>query len=124
MIKASRILIAALVAVESSGCAPALQSAAIASVDARSIARSITLCRTTEAELRRQLGEPTRDGLLRRDRVVSWIVEEDRVVKYLAVLLSSDGVVIDLYWDLPTEIPWVPANQCVAGLFGRALPRA
>jgi hypothetical protein len=21
-------------------------------------------------------------------------------------------VVVDVYWDIPTEVPWVPTNQC------------
>jgi hypothetical protein len=112
LVRSSRFVFAALVAVTCSACTQGVQAAAGPSVDTRTVARSITLCRTTEAELRRQLGEPTRDGLLRRDRVVSWIVEENQVVKYLAVLLNSGGVVTDLYWDLPTEIPWVPVSQC------------
>lgn len=74
--------------------------------------RAIALCTTTEAELRRDFGTPTRDGILRNDRIVSWIVGESDPVKYLAVLLDSRGVVVDLYWDIPTEVPWVPANQC------------
>ena len=80
--------------------------------DGRALAASVVLCRTTEAELRRALGEPTRDGRLRDTRVLSWILGDEPVVRYLAVLLDARGVVVDLYWDLPTEIPWTPANQC------------
>jgi hypothetical protein len=93
-------------------CARPAPPPRVAPVDAGAVARSITLCTTTEGELRRQLGQPTRDGLLRRSRVLSWIVGEDQVVTYLAVLLNERGVVVDLYWDLPTEIPWVPTDQC------------
>lgn len=81
-------------------------------VDGAAVARAIVLCTTTEADLRQQLGTPTRDGLLRGDRVVSWITGEGDVVRYLAVLLDARGVVVDLYWNLPTEIPWAPENQC------------
>ena len=81
--------------------------------DIRKIASSIVLCKTTEAELRRQLGEPTRDGILRNARIVSWITSLDTPVRYLAVLVDEQGIVVDLYWDIPTEIPWMPANQCL-----------
>lgn len=74
----------------------------------------ITLCRTTEAELRAALGTPTRDGLLHDARVLSWITGASRegAVRYLAVLLDGQGVVIDRIWNLPSEINWVPADQC------------
>jgi len=74
--------------------------------------RAIVLCTTTEAELRRGFGAPTRDGILRNERIVSWIVGDSDPIKYFAVLLDSRGVVVDLYWDIPTEVPWMPANQC------------
>ena len=50
--------------------------------------------------------------MLRRDRILSWIVGEGSVVSYLAVLVDPRGVVVDLVWDVPTEIPWTPENQC------------
>jgi hypothetical protein len=81
-------------------------------VDARSVARSIVLCTTTEADLRRQLGEPARDGILHGARVVSWITRWNSPSRYLAVLVSERGVVTDIYWDIPTEVPWVPTDQC------------
>jgi hypothetical protein len=80
----------------------------------RAVAEGVVLCRTTEAELRAALGPPTRDGRLRDQRVLSWIVDEGSVVAYLAVLVDVRGVVADLYWNLPTEIPWTPSNQCRA----------
>lgn len=83
-----------------------------ASVDGHAAAASVVLCRTTEAELRRALGEPTRDGRLRDARVLSWIISEDAVVSFIAVLLDARGVVVDLYWDLPSEVAWAPADQC------------
>lgn len=85
---------------------------AIAAADGRAVAQSVALCRTTEAELRRALGDPTRDGRLGDSRILSWIVREASVVSYLAVLVDGRGVVADLYWDLPTEIPWTPADRC------------
>ena len=80
--------------------------------DPDAAARRIALCTTTEAELRQTFGPPTRDGRLRDTRIVSWIVGESNVVRYLAVLLNARGIVVDLYWNLPTEIPWTPADQC------------
>ena len=76
---------------------------------------AIALCRTTEAELRQSLGAPTRDGRLRDARILSWIVGDqgdDGVVHYVAVMLDAGGRVVDLYWDVPSEIPWAPADQC------------
>jgi hypothetical protein len=81
-------------------------------LDRSAVTRSIVLCRTTEAELRRLLGEPTRDGILHKAHIMSWILRQESPVGYLAVLLDDGGVVVDLYWDIPTEIPWVPADQC------------
>ncbi len=78
----------------------------------QNVIRSIVLCETTEAELRASLGIPTRDGLLREQRIVSWITSDEAVTQYLAVLVNADGKVADLYWDIPTEIPWTPADQC------------
>src|ERR1700759_855511 len=67
----------------------------------------VTLCHTTEAELRAALGTPTRDGVLHDARVLSWLtgISHEGVVHYLAVLLDGQGVVIDRIWDVPTEIP-------------------
>ena len=89
-------------------------NAAAATVKAAAVARSVVLCRTTEAELRRQLGEPSRDGILHGDRIMSWIIRTESPSKYLAVMTDSRGVVVDLYWDIPTEVPWVPTNQCLS----------
>ena len=80
--------------------------------DAAAVARAVVLCTTTFEELRAQLGEPTRDGILHRARVASWISTWDSPTKYLAVLLDERNVVVDLYWDIPTEIPWTPSDQC------------
>jgi hypothetical protein len=77
--------------------------------DRRPIGR---ICKTTEVDLRHQLGEPTRNGILHGARVVSWIARWESPTRYLAVLLDDRGVVVDVYWDIPTEIPWVPTDQC------------
>ncbi|HEX6909432.1 MAG TPA: hypothetical protein VF142_03505, partial [Longimicrobium sp.] len=98
-----------------SGCAHAAPESAPAPADRRAAVRAIVLCTSTEAELRATLGEPARDGLLRRERILGWIIDEDAVVSYLAVLLDARGVVVDLVWDVPTEIPWTPADQCNGG---------
>ena len=94
------------------GCAHSSAATPRPTADARSVVGSVVLCSTTESELRRKLGEPYRDGILHRARVVSWIAQWDSPARYLAVLLDDRGVVVDLYWDVPTEIPWVPTDQC------------
>ncbi len=84
------------------------------SFDADAAVERLALCTTTEAEARALFGTPTRVGRLRNERVLSWIVGEGQggTIRYLAVLLDARGTVVDLYWNLPTEIPWAPANQC------------
>lgn len=81
-------------------------------LDGAAAARAVALCGTTLADLQARLGAPTRDGLLGRDRIVSWITVWDPLPKYLAVLVDERSVVTDLYWDLPTEIPWTPRDRC------------
>ena len=73
---------------------------------------TLVLCKTTEQDLRSALGEPTRNGLYHDQHVMSWIIEERTVVSYLAVLLDGSGVVIDEIWNIPSEIPWIPTDQC------------
>ena len=96
------------------GCAGASAPAATEPRLTHAAVTAIALCTTTEAELRTALGPPARDGVLHRARVLSWMGGESEggVVHYLAVLLDDRGVVIDLYWDVPTEIPWTPTDQC------------
>ena len=76
------------------------------------IARTVQLCGTTFTELKEQLGEPSREGLLGNDRVVTWIVDWDPLTKYLGVLLDKSGTVVDVYWNLPSEVTWAPTNRC------------
>ena len=92
-----------------SGPAPRAHAPAF---DDRAAARSVVLCTTTEAELRRQFGAPVRDGILHRARIMSWVTRWESPSRYLAVMLDDHGVVVDLYWDVPTEVPWVPTDQC------------
>lgn len=94
------------------GCAHSEPAPATPDVDGGAVAKSIVLCKTTEADLRRHLGEPTRDGRIHGSRVMSWITQWDSPTRYLAVLLDDSGVVVDVYWDVPTEIPWSPTDQC------------
>ena len=94
------------------GCAATRPDSATPPVDGAAVARAVVLCTTTEAEMRQRLGAPTRDGLFHGARVVSWITGEDGVVHFLAVMLDARGTVVDLYWDLPGEIPWTPTSQC------------
>ena len=82
------------------------------SVDARAVAKTVVLCTTTAEELRRRLGEPTRDGFLHRARILSWSTRSESPSRYLAVMVDGRGVVVDLYWDVPLETSWVPADQC------------
>jgi hypothetical protein len=76
------------------------------------IARSVELCRSNIDDLQRRLGPPSRDGVLGRMRVLTWIVDWDPLVRYLGVAADEKGRVVDLYWDLPSEIPWTPADRC------------
>ncbi len=84
------------------------------SLNAGAAARSVVLCQTTETDLRRLFGKPTRDGILHKAHIMSWILRPASPAGYLAVLLDERGVVVDLYWDIPTEVPWVPTDQCGA----------
>ena len=83
-------------------------------LDGTAAAESVILCHTTLTELHERLGPPTRDGLLHSVRIVSWITEWEPLAKYLAVMVDKQGVVVDLYWNIPTEIPWAPTSQCTA----------
>jgi len=76
------------------------------------IARSVQICETSVASLEARLGRPSRDGRLGRTRVVTWIVEWDPLVKYLGVMADDAGTVVDVYWNLPSEVQWSPANRC------------
>ena len=80
--------------------------------EAAAVARSIVLCKTTEAELRARLGPPSRDGILHGSRVLAWFTMAESPFRYLAVLVDARGVVADVYWDVPVEVPWVPTDQC------------
>jgi hypothetical protein len=107
---ASMLLILAL-----AGCASAPPSAEQPIIGGTAAASSVVLCQTTFAELEERLGVPSRDGVVGKDRVVTWIVEWDPLVRYLGVILDSRGVVVDRYWNAPSEIQWVPTNRCKSG---------
>lgn len=76
------------------------------------VARSVVLCQTQLAALEAQLGMPSRDGVLGQSRVVTWIVAWDPLVKYIGVMADESGTVVDLYWNLPSEVTWSPVNRC------------
>lgn len=76
------------------------------------VARSVVLCQTKVADLQGQLGTPSRDGVLGTSRLMTWIVAWDPLVKYLGVMADESGTVIDLYWNLPSEVQWSPVNRC------------
>ena len=95
-----------------SGCASVEAAPDKPELDGAAAARSVVLCKTTSSDLESRLGAPTRDGLLHGSRIVSWITAWDPLVRYLAVQVNQEGVVTDLYWDVPSEIPWTPTDQC------------
>ena len=97
------------------GCATSSESLEKTIANGSEIARSVVLCQTTITQLQDQLGQPSRDGRLGDKRVVTWVTEWDPLTRYLGVALSPSGTVVDVYWDVPTEIPWVPVNRCSAG---------
>ena len=76
------------------------------------VASAVVLCQTRIADLQAQLGVPSRDGVLGRSRLMTWIVAWDPLVKYLGVMADENGTVIDLYWNLPSEVQWSPVNRC------------
>jgi hypothetical protein len=76
------------------------------------VARAVQLCQSSVASLEAQLGRPSRDGRLGRTRVVTWIVEWEPLVKYLGVMADEAGTVVDVAWNLPSEVQWSPTNRC------------
>lgn len=77
-----------------------------------SIARSVVLCQSKVADLQAQLGEPSRDGVLGTSRILTWVVAWDPLVKYLGVMANQQGTVVDVYWNLPSEVVWSPTDRC------------
>lgn len=76
------------------------------------VVESVELCRTSLAELRERLGTPSRDGRLGTSTVVTWILDWDPLVRYLGVMANEEGTVVDVAWNLPTEVPWTPTDRC------------
>lgn len=76
------------------------------------IARSVELCKSNIADLQARLGPPSRDGVLGRSRIMTWIVAWEPLVNYLGVMADASGTVVDVYWNLPSEVTWLPANRC------------
>ena len=87
---------------------------AVSGVDAATVARSIRLCRTQLQDLQEQLGQPTRDGIVHKQRIVSWTIQSDAPRRELAVMLNPQNTVVDIYWNVPSAVPWSPADQCLA----------
>ena len=81
-------------------------------VDGAQVARSVVLCQTKIADLQSRLGEPSRDGVLGRTRILTWVVSWDPLVKYLGIMADNSGTVVDVYWNLPSEVQWSPVNRC------------
>lgn len=94
------------------GCATAPQDDEPPIPNGVEVARSVVLCQTKVAALEQQLGLPSRDGVLGRSRLVTWIVAWEPLVKYLGVMADESGTVVDLYWDLPSEVQWAPVDRC------------
>jgi hypothetical protein len=110
----ARPLLAGLISLALAGCAATgeAEESESPALDGAAAARSVVLCRTTVAEISALLGKPSRDGLIHGQRVLSWVTEWDPLVRYLAVLVDPQEVVVDLYWDVPSEITWMPTSQC------------
>lgn len=98
---------------QSGASAAANSSPSLATV--RAAASKLVVCQTTEAELRAQLGAPYRDGKLAQGRVLSWLPAGDADSKHYLAVLLRDGLVVDYYFDVPTEIVWTPADRCTTG---------
>ncbi|MGZ7064304.1 MAG: hypothetical protein ACXVKD_15735 [Candidatus Angelobacter sp.] len=80
--------------------------------DGATVATGIVVCKTTYMEIEQRLGSPSRDGLLGQDRVVTWIVEWKPLVRYLGVMVDKQNLIVDRYWNLPSEVAWTPTNRC------------
>ena len=102
----------ALSALLVAGCATTGEPLEKPIANGSAIARSVVLCQTTFAELQSQLGQPSRDGRLGTQRIVTWVTDWDPLIRYLGVMLDAKGTVVDVYWDIPSEIPWNPINRC------------
>jgi hypothetical protein len=75
----------------------------------------VQLCKTTSAELEQRLGRPYRDGQVHRWHIQSFMLSQrGERESFLAVALDADGVVHDVYYDVPGAISWTPEDQCPA----------
>ena len=92
----------------------ATTNAPASGVDAATVAHSIRLCRTQLADLQQQLGQPTRDGILHKQHIVSWTVQWEAPRRDLAVMLNAQNTVVDLYWNVASDVSWNPVDQCLA----------
>ena len=95
------------------GCATiSPESSEIPISNGAEVARAVALCKTNVSELQEKLGEPSRDGVLGKTRILTWVVAWDPLVKYLGVMADEKGEVVDVYWNLPSEVQWAPTNRC------------
>jgi hypothetical protein len=95
-----------------SACATTESSSEKPIKDGMKVGDEMVLCKTTYKELVQRLGKPSREGLLGKERVVTWIVEWRPLIRYLGVMVDNQGVIVDRYWNLPSEIVWAPTNRC------------
>lgn len=84
---------------------------ATASIDALA---DLAMCESTFADATAALGEPYRDGMVHKLRVVSWKVtpNDKREAVPLVIAFSPDGRAVDLCYDLPGFVRCEPTDQC------------
>jgi hypothetical protein len=78
----------------------------------RAKVNEIVLCKTTEPELRAQFGEPVRDGRNGDRRLLAWPLGDSSKERVLAVLIDPNGRVVDISWDAPGLLEWIPHDYC------------
>ncbi|MBN8481227.1 MAG: hypothetical protein J0L88_06495 [Xanthomonadales bacterium] len=108
-----RLMVAAAFVACSAGCASVPKDDVEKVIpDGEAVARSVMLCRTQVSELQARLGTPSRDGLIGSARILTWVVAWDPLVRYLGVMADASGTVVDMTWDLPSEVTWSPQDHC------------
>jgi len=83
----------------------------------------VELCKTTEADVRRAFGEPSRVGLLHGWRLLTWrrpprVSSSDDAIPFIG-WFDDRGVLVDACYDPPGAVNFVPVDQCS----GRFVPR-
>jgi hypothetical protein len=82
--------------------------------DARRKVAAIELCKSREQELLTSFGESMREGRVGKLRIRSWLLSKDHLERILAVALDERGTVVDISWDAPGTVTWIPRDQCAA----------